>query len=72
MGMAVIWCRTIYKVTSVTLQGLEIPRVTEFTFFRKDRFTPTGYARNFPHPLDRDNTANAPLRLPAAWYAPSV
>lgn len=54
--------------SSIYLQGVEIPRVMEMTFFRNDRFKPTGYARRFPHPLDRDNTAKAPVVLPAGWY----
>lgn len=64
--------------TSIYLQGVEIPpleilpwrspRLMEFTFYRNDRFKPTGYARRFPHPLDRDNTAKAPVALPADWY----
>lgn len=54
--------------SSIYLQGVEIPRVMEMTFFRNDRFKPSGYARRFPHPLDRDNTAKTPVALPACWY----
>ncbi len=54
--------------SSICIQGLEIPRVMEFTFFRKDRFKYCDYAKIFPHPLDRDNTAHAPLVLPDCWY----
>lgn len=54
--------------TSIYLQGVEIPRVMEFMFYRNDRFQRSGYAQRFPHPLGRDNTAKAPLVLPASWY----
>jgi hypothetical protein len=54
--------------SSIYLQGLEIPRVMEFTFFRNDRFSQSHYAERFPHPMDRDNTGKAPLTLPACWY----
>jgi hypothetical protein len=47
--------------------GLEIPKVAEFTFLRNDRVMSRSYATQFPHPLDRDNVANAPLPLPACW-----
>ncbi|HSH76690.1 MAG TPA: FkbM family methyltransferase, partial [Longimicrobiales bacterium] len=37
-------------------RGLEIPRVAEFTFYRRDRLPPDpGYRTDFPHALDRDN-----------------
>ena len=52
---------------SLKRAGLEIPRVAEFTFLRTDRVTNPSYATRFPHPLDADNTANAPLPLPACW-----
>jgi len=54
--------------SSICMQGLEIPRVMEFTFFRKDRFRKHAYAKTFPHALDRDNTSNPHLALPACWY----
>ncbi len=51
--------------------GLEIPEVAEFTFLRKDRFTPSRQVGSFPHPLDSDNAAHLPpLPLPPIWYAP--
>lgn len=56
--------------SSIYLQGLEIPRVMEFTFLRNDRFSQSCYAERFPHPLDRDNTGKAPITLPACWYGP--
>jgi hypothetical protein len=49
--------------------GLEIPRVMEFTFVRRDRLGHGEPNRRFPHALDHDNmTAHAPLPLPECWY----
>lgn len=49
--------------------GIEIPRVMEFTFLRRDRLTGfSGLRHSFPHPLDRDNTPNPTLPLPRCWY----
>ncbi|WP_156318281.1 FkbM family methyltransferase [Porphyrobacter sp. AAP60] len=50
--------------------GIEIPRVLEFTFYRKDRGVLDHFATGpFPHPLDVDNvTTRASLPLPALWY----
>ncbi len=42
---------------SVVLNDVELPQVAEFTFVRRDQARPTGYASQFPHPLDIDNTA---------------
>lgn len=50
------------------INGLTVPRLTEFTFLRKDRFEFKGFASQFPHPLDFNNTANATLFLPKCWY----
>ncbi len=52
----------------VRLFNIEIPRVMEFTFLRKDRIKNSFYRRDFPHPLDSDNTSNPSLPLPACWY----
>jgi hypothetical protein len=52
---------------SFVFDGLEIPRVAEFTFLRNDRGILPHYATDFPHPLDVDNTSKAPLRLPKCW-----
>jgi hypothetical protein len=52
---------------SLTRAGIEIPRVCEFTFLRRDRAGNTMPATQFPHPLDADNTSNPPLALPAIW-----
>jgi hypothetical protein len=57
---------------SVTSAGLEIPRIAEFTFLRRDRLRATGYSSTFPHPLDRPNVAKAPLDLPHCWYAETL
>jgi hypothetical protein len=53
---------------SVKGRGLEIPRVAEFTFLRNDRFRQRGPRRDFPHPLDGDNTRKRSLPLPQCWY----
>lgn len=54
---------------SVSMKGLEIPRLMEFTFVRNDRVpADAGYARTFPHALDADNTSRAPLPLPRCWH----
>lgn len=55
---------------SVQRKGLEIPRVAEFTFLRSDRMTRPTRVDSFPHPLDRDNTANLHMALPRCWYGP--
>ena len=49
--------------------GIGIPLVAEFTFLRNDRASVTGFADQFPHPLDRDNTQRSPLPLPRSWYS---
>jgi hypothetical protein len=54
------------------VRGLEIPPFTEFTFLRNDRLSESGYVDSFPHPLDSDNTDNAPLVLPRWWCESSV
>lgn len=54
---------------SVRSDGIEIPRIAEFTFVRNDRLRGGGYRTAFPHPLDRPNVAKAPLDLPACWYS---
>lgn len=53
---------------SITKDGLEIPRIVEATFVRKDRIRNPSFATVFPHPLDRDNVAGPSLPLPSAWY----
>lgn len=54
---------------SMRSRGIEIPRVAEITFYRRDRIRDWTYRRVFPHPLDRDNTSNPPLSLPECWHA---
>ena len=54
---------------SVSKGAIEIPRVMEFTFQRRDRLHNAKPVRAFPHPLDGDNTSNPSLPLPACWYA---
>ncbi len=53
-------------------QGVEIPRVIEMTFMRRDCAVVDGYAETFPHPLDHDNGLGRNVPLPSSWYlAPS-
>jgi len=53
---------------SVSYGGLEIPALSELTFLRNDRICAPRYASDFPHRLDLDNSARAPLPLPHCWY----
>jgi hypothetical protein len=53
---------------STTIQGLEIPRMIELTFYRNDRIESSSPAKTFPHPLDYDNTTNTAQGLPEWWY----
>ncbi len=53
---------------SIKGNGLEIPRVAEFTFHRNDRFNNASYRQSFPHFLDRNNTRKSTLVLPSCWY----
>lgn len=56
---------------SLVRGGLEIPRVMEFTFFRKDRVVMSRDASSgYPHPADYDNTSSPPLVLPSCWQFP--
>ena len=50
-------------------QDIQIPRVMEFTFYRKDRAVVIPNRKlHFPHALDRDNGPTRPsLVLPACW-----
>lgn len=54
---------------SLSKGGLEIPRLMEFTFLRKDRVANASYQTKFPHLLDRDNAAGRSLPLPRCWYS---
>lgn len=51
--------------------GVEIPRVAEFTFIRKDRITFSSEATEFPHRLDFDNTDKKSIVLPKIWHKKS-
>jgi hypothetical protein len=53
---------------SVRSQGLELPRIMEFTLYRRDRMSEASPATEFPHPLDADNTPKATLELPDCWF----
>ncbi|WP_305046602.1 FkbM family methyltransferase [Geoalkalibacter sp.] len=46
---------------------IEMPKLAEFTFLRNDRIESFEYEKNFPHPLDRDNTKNKTIVLPNSW-----
>lgn len=52
---------------------LEIPRVMEFTFLRRDRVRPGGPMLMIPHPLDADCLPNKPEHpLPTCWRPVSL
>jgi len=53
---------------TLDINGIQIPKVMEFTFLRNDRLENLGYQQQFPHPLDCDNTANETVILPTSWY----
>lgn len=54
---------------SVITRGIEVPRIAEFTFLRRDRFENTGFASPIPHPLDCENSIHhSPLPLSDDWY----
>ncbi len=53
---------------SIKRGGVEIPFLTEMTFYRRDRLTDPPFVEHFPHPLDHDNTDNPTLPLPRCWY----
>jgi hypothetical protein len=53
---------------SVKADGLELPRIAEFTLQRNDRLKRHTFCRTFPHPLDRNNTRKPTLVLPSCWY----
>ena len=49
---------------------IEIPRVVELTFLRRDRAKRVTPAHVFPHPLDEKNELYWPnIVLPAIWHA---
>ncbi len=48
-------------------EGIEVPRVAEFTFIRKDRIKSKSPQTIFPHPLDFDSTSKETIILPKCW-----
>ena len=54
---------------SITKNGVEVPRIMEFSFLRRDRVKALSFATAFPHPLDGKNGEGAPAQpLPDIWY----
>jgi hypothetical protein len=53
---------------SVGIGGVQVPQVLELTFVRRDFDLGTGFATEFPHPLDSDNLERPTVLLPPAWY----
>ena len=55
--------------TAMTTGPLSIPRLLEFTFYRKDRVRRAAGPLAFPHPLDSENYVEfSPLTLPECWH----
>lgn len=55
---------SIYK-----FNGIEIPPLAEFTFYRNDRIKNKVYEENFPNGLDFKNVEHSPnIDLPTLWY----
>lgn len=52
--------------------GIEIPRLAEFTFIRKDRVKNKKKQIRIPHPLDFDNTDKEHISLPEIWWKHNV
>ena len=49
--------------------GLEIPRLLEISFLRKDRLNKLLRVNSLPHRLDRKNVENKKdIELPHYWY----
>lgn len=56
---------------TVEIEGLQIPRVVEVTFLRRNRVLNPRPVLNLPHPLDRRHDPRRPaLSLPDAWISP--
>jgi hypothetical protein len=48
--------------------NISVPKLMEFTFYRRDRFKLDSSTLNYPHPLDQDCVSNCPsLVLPNCW-----
>jgi len=56
------------KDSIYSIMGIDIPRILEMTFIRKDIAMIKGYQPQFPHPLDCDNTKKGHYPLPENWY----
>lgn len=54
---------------SVKYEDIEIPKMMEFTFLRRDRISKKTFCSEFPHPLDSDNTENETVVLPRCWFS---
>jgi hypothetical protein len=54
---------------NIDLYSFSVPRIMEFTFFRKSRCTQFCPAHEYPHKLDFNNTQKADLPLPECWYS---
>ena len=50
------------------IEGLEIPIVAEFTFYRKDRMFTGEYATNLTHDEDYPNTAKEVIELSSSLF----
>jgi len=54
----------------IALDGLEVPRLLEFSFLRKDRFIEGSKFIGFPHPADRtNNPQKKDIQPPRVWYS---
>ena len=54
----------------VVIHGIEVPRIIEVSFLRKDRGTRSSPRSDFPHPLDRPNVPGLPdVVLTRDWFA---
>ncbi|MDQ8205600.1 FkbM family methyltransferase [Pelagicoccus sp. SDUM812003] len=56
-------CRPVFAK-----QGIRIPPLIEFTFYDRRRIAKAVPTKQFPHPLDADNTDFPTLKLPKEWY----
>jgi len=53
--------------------GIEIPPLAEFTFYRNDRIKSKNFQTNFPNNLDFKNVESyADVRLPIIWYSTNL
>lgn len=52
----------------VRLRGLDVPRMLEITYLRRDRISVAGPATEFPHRLDRPCVVDPELQLPGYWF----